>query len=80
MFEGFKLAIAKGIPLESEYPFVGKNGPCKVIPNDSYHLQNACIHMLNGNEDLLMQLLIKYGPLAVLMGSLSEFFLSAFVT
>ena len=59
--------MAPGMMEESAYPTTGTASKCKVN-TPTYKLNNFSRGPIKGDEKLLQQLLMKYGPLAVCLG------------
>lgn len=68
--EGYRHMVENGIAEESAYPYVGTTNSCK--GGSTYFLQNFCVHEPKGSEDMLKLLLVKYGPMSILLGIVSS--------
>lgn len=60
-----------GVALTSKYPYAAINQACPKKPKPDYYMPNgAASSQIAGDEDMLVMLLNKYGPIVVAIGRL----------
>lgn len=57
-----------GIAESSKYPYTAKTGLCKKKILPSYLLPNFAYKFIDGDEEKLKAMLIRFGPLPVMIG------------
>lgn len=61
----FRYIKSNGIASADKYPYKGKQGQCKNIPDTATSITSAVRERLNGNENRLRDIVANYGPVAV---------------
>ena len=72
IFAAYKYAMASGMMEEKNYPTTGKKGKCPNSTNPTYFLNNVAYKEIGGDEFVLQMILLKHGPVAVLISKCIE--------
>lgn len=61
----FKYIKTNGISSADKYPYTGKQGQCKRMPDTEISIVSVSRERLNGNENRLRDIVANYGPVVV---------------
>lgn len=64
----FLCMINIGVAISSKYPYKAINQVCPKKPKVDYKIPNGAYSNIQGDEDMLVMLLNKYGPIVVAIG------------